>query len=85
MKRRRLINLLFAGLYFLDPTGVAQARPALVIGDAETCRLIEVPRIVSLQPRLDFLRVLVRFFKPKRVPGIHPTAASLTTIVKDKE
>jgi len=51
-----------------------QRRPALVICDNETGRKTTVPHIVSTNPRLDFIKVLSKFFKFTHKPVIHHTA-----------
>lgn len=49
-------------------------RPALVICDQETARQTASPCIVSENPRLDFIRALNLFFKPRVEHRIHPKA-----------
>lgn len=49
-------------------------KPSLVICDQETAGLTNVPHIVSQNPRLDFIKVLNRFFAPVMERRIHPTA-----------
>jgi UDP-3-O-[3-hydroxymyristoyl] glucosamine N-acyltransferase len=49
-------------------------QPALVICDHETGRLTSVPHILSVNPRLDMILVLKRFFERPSRPGVHPTA-----------
>lgn len=51
-----------------------ERRPSLAICDPETSAKTTVPNIASDRPRLDFIRVVTRFFVPETKPAVHPTA-----------
>jgi UDP-3-O-[3-hydroxymyristoyl] glucosamine N-acyltransferase len=55
-------------------TWVNQRCPALVVCNAATATHVQVPCIVSPNPRLDFIRAVAHFFAPPQETGIHPTA-----------
>ncbi|QWV91955.1 hypothetical protein KP004_12035 [Geomonas oryzisoli] len=53
---------------------VVKGNPALIICDQETAPHLSGSHIVSDNPRLDFIKVLTKFFLPRKTVGIHPTA-----------
>ncbi len=53
---------------------IERNRPSLVICDSNTFEQTSVPSILSENPRLDFIKVLNRFFAPDKSTIIHTTA-----------
>lgn len=53
---------------------IESRHPALVICDSATAAKTTIPHIVSENPRLDFIRVLNKYFQTETPTGIHPTA-----------
>lgn len=49
-------------------------RPSLSICDEETSSRTTVPNIISDNPRLDFIKVVRKFFTPTQKATIHPSA-----------
>lgn len=49
-------------------------RPSLVICDSEVAAKTTLPNISTSNPRLDFIRVVAKFFTPEKKASIHPTA-----------
>jgi UDP-3-O-[3-hydroxymyristoyl] glucosamine N-acyltransferase len=61
--------------FSLDRVEILESRrPGLVICDQETSQNTSVSNIISQNPRLDFIRVMNRFFLPPPKIGIHQTA-----------
>lgn len=56
-------------LYLLEAN-----RPSLSICDEETSSRTTVPNIISDNPRLDFIKVVIEFFTPTQKATIHPSA-----------
>jgi UDP-3-O-[3-hydroxymyristoyl] glucosamine N-acyltransferase len=56
-------------LYLLEAN-----RPSLSICDEETSSRTTVPNIISDNPRLDFIKVVIEFFTPTQKAIIHPSA-----------
>lgn len=69
-------DLVWVKSFTPERLAILEARqPALVICDKDTGERTTVPHIVSDKPRLDFIRIVNRFFaRPKKAAEIHPTA-----------
>lgn len=55
-------------------TLIERQRPSLVICDIEMSKKIIIPHIASNNPRLDFIKVLRKFFAPVKSSTIHHSA-----------